>query len=404
MHRREILAGLSAGALGAFVPLSSVAREGRRATGYLRTNWSRDPFSHGSYSFIAQGASRADVHRVAAPVGEALHFAGEALHPRYNGTVHAAYESGVLAAAAVAATDARRVLIIGAGISGLAAARQLVSDGREVVVVEGRNRIGGRIWTDRSLGTPLDLGASWIHGATGNPIAKLAAEHDIRTVKTDETFAFRDGRGQEMPESDIPDWLTEVSEIEQVFGASSAELNLAAYGETDGYQGAELVFPGGYDQIFAGMSGVDVRLNEPVVAISYGSDGVTANTSLGTHQADAVIVTVPLGVLKAKTITFEPPLPQPKRDAIARLGMGVLDKLYLQFDEVFWDRRATWLLTPETGLARGQFNQWFNMAKYVGEPVLLGFNGAASARALSSLSDDEMVKRALGVLTQIYPT
>ena len=66
------------------------------------------------------------------------------------------------------------VLILGAGIAGLAAARTLVDDGWKVIVLEARNRIGGRVWTDNSLGLALDLGASWIHGVKGNPITILA--------------------------------------------------------------------------------------------------------------------------------------------------------------------------------------------------------------------------------------
>jgi monoamine oxidase len=56
------------------------------------------------------------------------------------------------------------VIVIGAGIAGLAAARDLSIDGYDVLVLEARNRIGGRIWTSRDLGVPADLGASWIHG------------------------------------------------------------------------------------------------------------------------------------------------------------------------------------------------------------------------------------------------
>ncbi|WP_051021052.1 FAD-dependent oxidoreductase [Synechococcus sp. PCC 6312] len=62
------------------------------------------------------------------------------------------------------------VIVIGAGVAGLAAARILQDQGQRVLVLEGRNRIGGRVWTNRSLdGLPLDLGASWIHGIEGNP-------------------------------------------------------------------------------------------------------------------------------------------------------------------------------------------------------------------------------------------
>ena len=77
------------------------------------------------------------------------------------------------------------VIVIGAGIAGLAAARDLSIDGYDVLVLEARNRIGGRIWTSRDLGVPADLGASWIHGFEDNPISRLAKRHGIEILRTD---------------------------------------------------------------------------------------------------------------------------------------------------------------------------------------------------------------------------
>jgi phytoene dehydrogenase-like protein len=78
-----------------------------------------------------------------------------------------------------------RVLVVGAGIAGLTAARELTARGFAVVVLEARDRIGGRIWTDRSRpGAPLDLGASWIHGQDGNPITALAARFGVPVKRT----------------------------------------------------------------------------------------------------------------------------------------------------------------------------------------------------------------------------
>src|SRR5687767_12024597 len=83
------------------------------------------------------------------------------------------------------ATKLAKVLVVGAGMSGLTAARELALRGIEVVVLEARDRIGGRIWTDSSIGAPVDLGAAWIHGITGNPVAQLARHHKIKTTRTD---------------------------------------------------------------------------------------------------------------------------------------------------------------------------------------------------------------------------
>jgi phytoene dehydrogenase-like protein len=80
--------------------------------------------------------------------------------------------------------QSREVSVIGAGIAGLTAARDLAIDGYDVAILEARERIGGRIWTSHGLGLPADLGASWIHGFEDNPIERLARRHDIAIVRT----------------------------------------------------------------------------------------------------------------------------------------------------------------------------------------------------------------------------
>ncbi len=110
---------------------------------------------------------------------------------------------GTLAAATLlpgcrGSADARgeRVVVVGAGMAGLAAGRRLADAGTEVTVLEARERIGGRMWTDMSLGVPIDLGAAWIHGTEGNPIIGLAADAGAATVETDfSDVVVYDGQG-----------------------------------------------------------------------------------------------------------------------------------------------------------------------------------------------------------------
>ena len=95
-------------------------------------------------------------------------------------------------------TTGRKVLIVGAGMAGLAAARALRNEGIEVEVIEGNDRVGGRIWTSFQWpDVPIDLGASWIHGLKGNPITDLAKEAGatLATTSYDSSVAFgSDGR------------------------------------------------------------------------------------------------------------------------------------------------------------------------------------------------------------------
>ncbi len=404
MDRRTSFGIISGGLLSSFLPWGGASATPAALRGYLRTNWSRDPYSFGSYSYVARGSRRRDHASLAAPVGGSLFFAGEAAFAPRAATVHAAYESGGVAADQISETDATRVAIIGAGIAGLVAAQRLTEAGREVTVFEARDRIGGRLWTDRSLGLPLDLAASWIHGTDGNPLTRLADGLTLPRVETFETAIARGRDGREIAERDLPSWMDNVISVQHNAGADFSQVNASAYVFVEDYDGADVVLPGGYDQVLRGLQGAySTRLSTTVRAVRHSQTGVTLDLGGEEETFDAVLVTVPLGVLKAGTLRFDPELPEAKRTAIARLGMGTLDKLYLQFDEVFWDTDANWILTPETGLPRGQFNQWLNLAAILDVPVLMAFNGGPPALELAGLPDDILIDRGLQTLRGAYP-
>jgi monoamine oxidase len=109
-----------------------------------------DPFALGSYSFLPAGATPADRDALAAPIRDRLLLAGEATWVDAPATVHGALLSGRRAAEVLLGSDARAIVVVGAGMAGLGAARALRDAGRTVTVVEGRDRIGGRVWTDES--------------------------------------------------------------------------------------------------------------------------------------------------------------------------------------------------------------------------------------------------------------
>lgn len=402
------MTGVCAGVAGAMLgctPWQGEAKAGQNLLGYLRTNWSKDPHSFGSYSFLAKGASRADIKELGHPVDDRLFFAGEATHPGYNSTVHAAYESGLIAAEDVAKTSAQRIAVIGAGAAGLAAAQKLSQAGREVTVYEARDRIGGRVLSNRDLGFAADMGAAWIHGVRGNPLKELSDQLGLKLSETLDDTSVRGGDGRKKGWLSIPGWLFDEGEIKVAYGADKDWIAPAGFNDTDGYDGHDVSFDQGYDGIFAGLAGdYSTELSRELQSVRSGGADIALSFVDGSEaECDAIVITVPLGVLKAGTIAFDPPLPQPKREAIERLGMGLLDKVYLQFEEMFWDQDATWIGTPENGLPRGQFNIWFNLGRYIDAPVLVALNGGSAALALAEQDDTQVVNAALETLAQAYP-
>ena len=405
MNRRLLLHGVTSGLLLNFLPWQDFQAKNQKLLGYIRTNWSREPYTYGSYSHIPKGASRKDIRALEQPIDKKIFFAGEATFPKHNSTVHAAYESGIRAANSILQSHADRIAIIGAGMSGLASAHKLSTNGREVTVFEARDRIGGRIWTDDRLGVALELGASWIHGINGNPLVYLAKDLGQRLIQTEkEDYIIRGRDGRKIRDRDAPEWLENVVSIQHTAGTNEDRINQWAYLFVNDYDGPDVIFPDGYAGILAAFKGdYKIKLNTLVKEISRTQKGVTLGFEKINNQSfDAVLVTVPLGVLKREDIKFNPVLPKNKQRAIDRLVMGTLDKVYLLFDQPFWDLSTTWILTPENDLPPGQFNQWFNFYPYIKEPIIMVLNGGPPALALSALSDEDVVQRALQTICTAY--
>jgi monoamine oxidase len=334
-------------------------------------------------------------------------------------------------------------------MAGLAAAQILQQSGVRVQVLEGRDRIGGRIHTNTDLGFPVDLGAAWIHGITDNPITALASDHGIPTQPTDydsltlqdhsnpvsapqvaqgyrryerlrdAVKAYGTTQAQDLSlQQGIDRWLTQqaaepldrvlswwlASETALDLGLDPADLSLWAWEEDDTFSGADHLFPGGFGQLPAVLaSDLTIALGQTVTAIATTATGVTITTLNGTsYTADAAIITVPLGVLQAGTLQFDPPLPPDTQAAIAALTMGLLNKVILTFPRQFWpDTHILGQVEPEAG----PVTYGVNLSAYQQDrPALTWLSGGQQARQQEALEDEALVAALMTALRSRYPS
>lgn len=402
----------------------------------VRTNWSQDPFAGGSYSAMTVGATPADRATLATPLGDRVFFAGEHTDTAHPATVHGAMSSGRRAAAEVDAVAApgETIIVVGAGAAGATAAAELMDSGHRVTVLEARDRTGGRLHTLslRGWGVPVEAGASWVHDTAASDLADRLAEAGIDTVRWgwDDRAPEPTGRRDRLAElvedaaaaadeaADDAVSLAEAirrldtdvdateldryleAEIGTELGADPAELS-ARWALSEGSEGPDLLVIGGYDGVIEPLlAGVEVLGSTPVARVVTGDDAVTVVDRIGTTRtADRVVVTVPLGVLRAGGLTFEPDLPFGHRQALDRLGVGLLDKFWFRFEERWWDETATiWDTSDVTG---GPFREWYNLEPVIGEPILLALLGGSTARRWSARDDRSVRDEALGALRRL---
>ncbi|MBW9122171.1 FAD-dependent oxidoreductase [Microbacterium trichothecenolyticum] len=346
-------------------------------------------------------------------------------------------------------------IVVGAGVAGLTAARLLAKAGRRVVVLEARDRVGGRVLTDRHFpGTVTDMGASWIHGINGSPVAAAAEAFGMRTVEftvggyqadsrpiayygpdgirlTDAaTRAYIDDIHavdrtlQEMVAASAPDAsyrdVTEAALAAQGWGAERTQRvreylehrseeqygawieDLAAHGlDDDSIDGDEVVFPDGYDRLPRRLAeGLDIRLIHVVTDVQWSSEGVLVTTDHGLFAADSAIVTVPVGVLQSEEFVIEPPLPEPVAGALSRLTMNAFEKVFLRFPAKFWDDGV--YAIRQQGPESRWWHSWYDLTPVHGTPTLLTFAAGPAAVETRDWTEDEIVESILVQLRRLY--
>ena len=260
--------------------------------------------------------------------------------------------------------DPYDVIVVGAGAAGIGAARRLMAAGLDVVVLEARDRLGGRASTvPTAFGIPVDVGCEWLHSAESNPWVGIARELGFAVDETlpdwgqrvawhrgtaaqedwiaareafDARCAAAAASGDDLAEATLLEpggrWNGLLRAIST--WANGAELERVSVRDHDRYENSQLNWrvPRGYGTLLQAYgAAAPVQLNTTVKHIDHRSRTITIGTDRGDLRARAIIVTISTNLLAAEAIRFTPPLPD-KMAAAAGLPLGIANKLFLAID------------------------------------------------------------------------
>lgn len=337
-------------------------------------------------------------------------------------------------------------IVVGAGAAGLMAAYTLSKAGRKVIILEARNRTGGRIHTlkNESFFTHAELGAEFIHGNL--PVTmQLLEEADIKFSASDgEMWQYRDGKlaksswdvegwGELMQklnglkqDTNIGDFLIGHFSDERYnrlrefvtrfvsgydtadpFKAGAFALRAEWQGEDDD---AQHRIEGGYGRLISFLekknkaAGADLHLTSIVKTIEWGDKGVRVHVKDGdAYRADKIILALPLGILKADqeasaAVSFDPPIAEHNR-AISQMGFGSIVKLLLEFKNRFWENGGH----PHLGfvLSDEEIPTWWTQYP-ARSNVLTGWLGGLPAERKKKLRDQELLNMGICSLANIF--
>jgi len=348
------------------------------------------------------------------------------------------------------------VIIIGAGAAGLSAAARLTSAGLRVTMLEARERIGGRIHTlhDSRFPNPVELGAEFVHGkpkelweiidSRGISAVEVPPEHymaprsriDPRRDMMEEiesaTKRLRRERDREQSIASVlrthrsDRTLKRVGRSLEAYvtnfhAADLSRFSIAALLQSaeaaervDGDRGFRLIR--GYEQVVSHLAEsiekkrFSLHLKTVVKRVAWSRGRVVIESRRGKQfRARSVLVTLPLGVLQAGAVAFEPALPQ-KQEAIARMAMGHVLHIAVDFKSRFWEEAS-----PEkTGASREELEQlsflhaielpvpvWWSSRPLI-TPVLTGWIGGLAAQEMSALGDKRIIALAAESLSRLF--
>ena len=338
------------------------------------------------------------------------------------------------------------VLVLGAGMAGMSAARELKNAGLSVKVLEARDRVGGRVHSIRDFcSEPVEAGAEFIHGVEAATFPDVKdAGFNIRPCPLIRHTMFNLGGGTRwLPFILMHPGTWPTFTIMHLLKNLKEDLSARQFLDRQGYKGrARLLaaltctahLPGtldevgllglredgvlhiesvlnhriaeGYDGLIAHVGrGIDIDLGFIAESVKWDAGGVTVTAKGGReHSARAAVCTLPLGVLKSGTVTFTPGLPESKQKAMKNLHVGPVSKVLLKFKERFWPHWLANLCCGE-GPVTLYWPVFYNRGKSVDgkDPVLVAYATGPRAAALSKMSEEEAADTAVKDLARLFP-
>src|SRR6266478_7647331 len=323
------------------------------------------------------------------------------------------------------------VAVIGAGAAGIGAARWLVDKGSiSVLVLEARDRVGGRVHTIAPTGFPLDRGAEWLHSADRNPLSSIAREPALAIHRRPPEWTTRLRRSGATVEAEA-DWLAtreaqtrarrraaaepidrplasvlppggrwnELLDATSCWG-NGAELDRVSVKDYVRYEdsGVNWRLREGYGRLFEMLAEAQpVTLETAVSRIDHREQMIRLETARGTLTAARVIVTVPTSIIAGEGLRFDPPLPD-KVVAAAGLPLGVDDKLFISLNGALPGLEHDAYLVGSTTSRETMGYQ----VRPFDRPAIYCFFGGRFAAALEREGEEAMFSFAAGELARLF--